>query len=428
MNGWSESASDGKPIGRARYRCVVRPSRYRYTRRRWHYLMHAVDCVGAVLFASLALVGRLTSFRRKPSEVQSILVVQLDHFGDAVLSSGLLRGLRQQYPQARIDVLASDSAASWYEFTGDVNRVWRMARTRVGRSGRLGWVVSLLAWGLRLRRGRYDLAIDIRGEIPNALLMWLAGARRRIGWAAGGGGFLLTDSGHWVYRRHESLARQELLTLALPAGQSTSIGRPRYKPSDEVRKQVRKRLDSVQHDTARTIVVHLGAGMPAKRWPIEHWRMLVQQLCRRLDAHVVLVGTGADSPAAAAVAGKGDSLCVSNWTGETDVAELVALCEQADLFLGADSGPAHVAAQCCIPTIALFSGTNRVDQWRPWGANVVVLKHATECSPCHREVCPLADHPCMRQLNPIEVLSAAARLLKTPLRGRAKRDGQSLSV
>jgi heptosyltransferase-2 len=97
--------------------------------------------------------------------------------------------------------------------------------------------------------------------------------------------------------------------------------------------------------------------------------------------------------------------------GELSTAELVAVIEQADLFVGADSGPAHIAGAVGTPTVVLFSGTNRARQWRPAGRDVRVLKHPTECSPCHRHECPLADHPCMRGISAQQVIEVVEEFL-----------------
>lgn len=420
MSDWSEAPKSSSAAERAQYRCVVQTERYRYTRRRWRILMHLLDAVGGLLFPFRSVWKWISRRWQGEREVRSILLIQLDHLGDAVLSSGLLHGLRRRFPNAQIDVLASDRSAAWYEFAGEANQVWVMPQTRFGRGTSRRWIHAVFAWGLWMRRRRYDLAIDIRGELPNALLIWLTGARRRIGWTAGGGGYLLTDSGNWQYGRHEVLSRQELLALAVNDTESELVSLPRYRASEEVQRHVHERLEQSDTTATRRIVVHLGSGMPGKVWPVAHWRSLIRRLDVHLDAHVVVVGGAADNATAKLVAGEADALRVSNWTGRTGVAELVALCEHADLFIGSDSGPAHIAAQCGTPTLVLFSGTNRVDQWRPWGPHVVVVKHVTECSPCHREVCPLADHPCMQNLRPDEVFAAAARMLKVPVRGHAR--------
>ncbi len=84
-----------------------------------------------------------------------------------------------------------------------------------------------------------------------------------------------------------------------------------------------------------------------------------------------------------------------DWTGTMTVAQTTAFLERADLFIGADSGPAHLAASAGTLSVILFSGTNQPRQWRPWSRHSLVLRHRVPCHPCHQKVCPLAGHPCM---------------------------------
>ena len=98
-----------------------------------------------------------------------------------------------------------------------------------------------------------------------------------------------------------------------------------------------------------------------------------------------------------------------DWTARMTVPETTALLERADLFVGADSGPSHLAACARTPSVVLFSGTNRHAQWRPWSRRSLVLRHDVPCRPCHHKVCPLADHPCMSGLDPDRVYRAARR-------------------
>ena len=98
-----------------------------------------------------------------------------------------------------------------------------------------------------------------------------------------------------------------------------------------------------------------------------------------------------------------------DWTGTLTVTQTTALLERADLFIGADSGPAHLAASAGTLSIILFSGTNRPRQWRPWSRHSLTIRHHVPCQPCHQKVCPLADHPCMSGLDPERVYRAAMR-------------------
>ncbi len=157
--------------------------------------------------------------------------------------------------------------------------------------------------------------------------------------------------------------------------------------------------------SAPLLAVHLGAGTPAKRWPIGHWDDLLGQFLR--DGWRVVVVGGTDDSGLAATLTPHDEL--KDWTGRLAVTETTALLERADLFLGSDSGPAHLASCAGVPSVVLFSGTNRVGQWRPWSRRSLVLRHDVACNPCHRKVCPLADHPCMTALTPDRVYKATRR-------------------
>lgn len=436
--------SDGKPR-------PVQVGRYRYSKLRWRLLVHALDTAGSV---AAALVRRV---RPAPS-VESparILVVQLDHLGDAVLSTPLLAELRAAYPRAAIDVLASPSNHEVFKADPHIDRVWVAERTWFERRADR-WALLSAVWhlGRRLRDVHYDLGIDVRGDVLSVLVLALAGVRRRVGWSMGGGAFLLTDVAEWIPGRHEVRSRLALLDrLGLRPDPAVRVDVP---PADADRVEVARRLAeawprrqsgarraevlararrAVSHPEPRParlapavvapaapedadwlhadrfgtlpplLAVHLGAGNAAKRWPVRSWRMLVERFLE--DGWRVVVVGGPEDMALAAELPIHDRL--RNWAGSLTVAQTTALLERADLFIGADSGPAHLAASAGTLSVVLFSGTNRVRQWRPWSRHSLTLRHRVPCHPCHQKVCPLANHPCMSGLSPDRVYRAAMR-------------------
>src|SRR5262245_51170549 len=98
----------------------VRTGRYRYSKLRWRVLVHVLDAVGAVMMA----LWRIVRPARVVSDPRRILIVQLDHLGDSVLTSPLITRLRQAYPEAELDVLASPSNHEVFEANSHVSRVW----------------------------------------------------------------------------------------------------------------------------------------------------------------------------------------------------------------------------------------------------------------------------------------------------------------
>jgi len=349
------------------------------------------------------------------SSVRSILLIQLDHLGDSVITTAMLAPLRRHFPQASIEVLCGPRGAEVFRATTEVAQVHVSIWNRFHRRTAGLWIAATVWWGIALRRRRFDVALDTRGELPMALLMWLAGAKYRLGWDAGGGGFLLTASPRYVRGGAELASRAALLAeLGIAVDEATFF--PRFEPGEAATTEMERRLSSAGYDACRRLLVlHIGAGTSAKAWSVERWRSLVCSLVSRELGEVVLVGTAADRAAATEIAAGFSSHYVRDWTGQLELAELAALCRRADVVVGADSGPAHLAAAQRTPLVVLFSGTNDVEQWQPRGGRVVVVREPVSCSPCHATQCPLAGHPCMQGIDPAVVLQRVAELLDEPM-------------
>jgi len=430
----SKPAAEPKP---------VRVGRYRYSKLRWRLLVHALDFLGMIVMAIFRQIRPANRVNRP----RRILVVQLDHLGDAVLSTPLIADLRAAYPEAAIDVLASPSNHEVFEANPHVDRVRVAERTWFERRpDRWGLVTAVWSLGGSLRGEGYELGIDVRGDVLSVLVLALAGVPRRAGWAMGGGAFLLTDVAEWIPGRHEVRSRLALLDRLGIAPDEEARVEVLVRDQDRIaiarrlsdawpRRSVRRievyaGVPSRGHKGASAspaiesiideadwlhadrfsplpplLAVHLGAGTAAKRWPRRAWKVLVERFLEN-GWRVVVVGGIEDLPLSQAL-DPHDRL--RDWTATMTVAQTTAFLERADLFIGADSGPAHLAASAGTLSVILFSGTNQPRQWRPWSRHSLVIRHRVPCHPCHQKVCPLADHPCMSGLNPERVYRAAMR-------------------
>ena len=335
---------------------------YRYVRLRWRVAFAAIDFVGGVLFDA---AGKLQAWFSKRGLVAAdpnvILLIQLDHLGDAIITTTMLPALRQRYPAASIEVLAGPWNRAVFEAAPEVDRIHvsRINRFARGHVTRFAWIAAMLWWGLRLRRRNIDLGIDVRGDFPAAVVLWLCGARRRLGWNCGGGGFLLTDSADYMLDRPEVESRWALLDKLGIQPSTETDRRPRFVVAKEARRSVSQRLEAIPRPL---VAMHVGAGSRAKQWPVEHWRELLGRLIVSRGARVVLIGGGKDRAIAQEILGERPWPGVVDWTGRLSIAESAALLERADVLVGADSGPAHLAAAVDTPVVVLFSGTNNPQQ------------------------------------------------------------------
>lgn len=387
-----------------------RPAQYRFVRSRWTILFRVIDAIG------YWLANVITKLRRptlgQADETSRVLLIQLDHLGDAVMTTAMLPALRRKYRQARIDVLAAPWNSGIFAARSEINVIHLSRWNRFNRGREWLWPISLVYWTFVLRRGRYQTAIDVRGDFTIALLMALAGIPRRVGWPSAGGGFLLTDGVDLEAKRHEIDSRRAILaTLDVIPGRAFA---PSYSCSSDSDRFVAHLLGDFRRGGRPLLVFHIGAGTQAKSWPVDHWRELIGRAVVEFDGNVVLVGGNSDVAQARRITEDRFWPNVMDWTGRLTLDHLAALSRRAIVFVGADSGPAHLAAAAGANVIVLFSGTNDAQQWRPWGEKVRILQHAISCSPCYFKKCPLAGHPCLSNLTPTLVADELRSFIDTP--------------
>jgi heptosyltransferase-3 len=335
-----------------------------------------------------------------PSQREKILALQFKYFGDAVLLTPALRALRECYPEADIHLLAPAEIAPLFEHLPWLTRVWAMPRRR-GRAS----VRETLPLIRALRRERFDRSVDFAGNDRGAILSFLAGARRRLGWAEHGGfvgrRFLYTDRvAPETGLMHESVRLARLLA-------GWGVPPPRSLEADV-------RADPALADEAariladrQTILYHIASSQPKKEWPLAHWAELLR--LASAAGHRVIFTTARGE--------RERSLMTELKTLAPDaeilplIAELplfLAVLQRGALFVSGDTGPLHFAAGLGVPTISLF-GPSRAVQWAPVGQKHHSLTGGA-CS-CDGNIpdCRSAKH-CLAQITPqqvFEVLQAA---------------------
>jgi len=179
--------------------------------------------------------------------------------------------------------------------------------------------------------------------------------------------------------------------------------------SDEDHAEADALLAPLAGDGRPLIGIHAGARPPARRGPPARFAAVADDLARRHDAHIILIGGPGEEEIVATVAERMDTRAL-NLAGGASLGGLAALLARLDLFIGNDSGPAHLAEATGAPTVRLF-GPADVDRWAPLDrTRHVVVRHPVACSPCGYWECPI-DHRCLRRIDPTDVTRAADGLL-----------------
>jgi heptosyltransferase-2 len=315
--------------------------------------------------------------------------------GDTVMTLPLLRALRRTLPGAELWCVGPWVATVLESEPGVARRLVPPRRTR-----------SRLQQARRLRHVGFDLALIVPSSFETALAGWLSGARWRVGYAADWRTRLLTHP-----LRPEAGPTHEVATyLALlrPLGLDEPPSAPCLTVDPARRSEARRLLGELGPARGPRVGLQLGAAFgPSKLWPPERIAALATRLVAR-GVHPVLLGSEAAREIEGAVtAAAGTAL--PSLVGRDRPALLAGLLAELDAFVGADSGPAHVAAAVQVPTVTLFGPTDpRLTA--PLGPAQRALWRQPSCSPCFLRECPI-DHRCLRALEVEEVETAVMAAL-----------------
>jgi heptosyltransferase-2 len=267
------------------------------------------------------------------------------------------------------------------------------------------------AFAAMLGREGFDAAILLQNAFDAALITWLAGIPRRIGYNRDGRGLLLTqaigvpESGE--IPRHERFYYLELLRRAGLIERFPETDAIRLEGGEAARAAGLEHLARLGIDGPAIGVSPGAAYGNAKRWLPERFAAVAQTLA---PAAVLLFGSAGERALCETVAetlrraGSG----VHNLAGQTTLREFIDLTAACRLFLTNDSGAMHVASALGVPTVAVFGATDDTTTG-PTGPLARVVREHAECSPCLLRECPI-DHRCMTAVTAKRTASVALEL------------------
>ncbi len=330
-----------------------------------------------------------------------ILIVPYMWIGDFVRCHSVAQVLRDRFPDRPIDMLATTLCSPLADYMPGVRKAVIADLPR----GRLG-LTENVKLAARLKAEHYGSALIMSRKWKAALAPFLAGIPERTGFVGEARFVLLND------RRTGERALPRMVdqcaALALPPGAALPASWPlpvlAVPPSDIAAWKQKRGLAG----EARPIVALApGAVGPSKRWPAEYYADLTRRLLADGFAVWVLGGPGEKALAQEII---GDT-SARDLTG-FDLRDAILALAAAAVAVSNDSGLLHVAAALGTPSIGIFGPTSP-QLWAPLNplAAVIETKTALDCRPCHKPVCRLGHHRCMRDIPASDVFAATRRAL-----------------
>jgi len=347
------------------------------------------------------------------SEIRRIALIQPSRIGDIIFSLPTLSALRGMFPSARITWLVDERCQELVEGHPDLDGLVIVPFKEIGEAlkkrawKKVGQTLHRLKKELRSRS--FDLSIDLHGLAKSALLVWMAGARWRIGSANTTGMKELSGlfSREILPRPDDRHTVERNLSVVHFLGGPTGEAQFKLAISGDAQIQVREILSPAgRREGDRLVVVHAGAGWLSRRWPAERFAELISTLGRTPGLQVALIGGAEGGSPEGRLFEQLFSLVrvpVINLVNRLSLKQLIALLAEADLFIGNEAGPMHLAAALDRPVVAII-GPTRPELTGPFGKRARIVRKAVSCSPCRERNCP--DLTCMKAIEVADVLEA----------------------
>lgn len=341
--------------------------------------------------------------------IERVLVVRLRSIGDTVLATPSLFALKRFLPHAALDILVEDWVAPVLEGHPHVDNVITVAKSRPASRARVAH---------RLRANRYDVVYNLHGGTTATLLTRATGAKHRVGFETYQYARLhnhLSPSSAALWRRDKTHSAEQQLALLGWTGVPVS-DRPRthLAVTPKAAATVTAKLRAAGLSDAPFVVIHPAAAFATKQWSAENFGQVARALSeQRLP--IVVITTPNQTDTVEELQRHASAPLVS--FNDLALPEITALLAQARLFVGNDSGIAHMAAAVETPSVVIFGSSNTA-HWQPWvsdapGSAAEIVFEEMDCQPCHGYFCEKFTQPeCILRVPVNRVMAAIERVLR----------------
>jgi lipopolysaccharide heptosyltransferase II len=334
--------------------------------------------------------------------VRRVLVVRLRSIGDTVLSTPSLIALKRFLPEAQIDILVEDWVAPVLEGLDAVDNVLTVRKD----------IKSRLKTAWHLRRNNYDVAFNLHGGTTATFFVCASGAKHRVGNQNYQYNFLynhlLSSSADFWQREKTHSAEQQLALLGFVGIPVWDKPKSRLTVTESALNLIENKLSSLNLSTSFALI-HPAAAFDTKQWATENFARVAEFL---FEKNLQTIAIATKSERAVLEKLREASRVPIAIFDDLTLPEITALASKAKIFVGNDSGIAHIAAAVETPSVVVF-GSSNTNHWRPWtnAPNEIVFEKML-CQPCAGYFCKeFAKPACIEEISVENVLTATKKIL-----------------
>ncbi len=316
-------------------------------------------------------------------KARKILVMRYRFIGDTVLTVPFLRNLRRAEPKAFIAWMVAPGSSDVVQGIPYVDEMiaWDPVTIHADSKGAHRSFSAKFTFIRDLRRRRFDKVYILKRSLSSAVIAWLSGAPKRIGFDTEGRGILLTTRVPYRQDRHEVENFLDVLKAdGVPV--EDDFLELWTCPGEEERAALLLAAAGVAPSTPIALI-HPFSAVTQRGWPLENFAELAERISGETRFRPVVVGGRGDIETFNTVRHLFGEAIV-DLVGKCALRETIALLKRSALFVGNDSGIMHLAAAAGTPLVALFGPQSPV-KFGPWSDHAKVIYRKMACSPCRQK-------------------------------------------
>lgn len=354
--------------------------KYVFKRKYYIFFISLFDTIGYFLKKFLSI-----SKKNKSISYKKILVVRLDHIGDVLYSLPIFRNIKENNSNLKVYAFVSPSTAALLKNNLYIDGIILFDAPWFSRKKKKlkDKIVEIFNTIKILRKENFDLALELRGDLRNIIILKLSGIKYICGYGITGGGFLLTHETKYVKERN---VLENNLDILKNLNMRVNSYTPAIFFNDDEIDWLEKFLAKNALKEKFLVGVHPFSGYPSKKWKEKNYNNLLKLINSKYDVKFLIFGMKNDLEESKRIIEDIEDVTF-NLTGKTTLRETILLINKCNVFIGNDSGPSHIAYCLGIPTIIIFSGTNRKEKWTINLPNLRIIEKDIDCKGCEKEIC-----------------------------------------
>lgn len=326
-----------------------------------------------------------------------ILVIRFSSLGDVVLTTALFPNLKKKYSSAEITLLTRKENNAIFNRNPHVDKIINSDNDHV----------SFSELTKKIRQTKYDILIDLQGNLKSWFIRLVTGAPKTI----------VVEKLSWARQmlvlfkirsaKLNRTVRERILDCLKPLEAPVLTQETMLFPGDP-----EKTLKSFSLNSKMKFVgIAPGARHNTKKWNAAKFTEVANRLGAENKTMVLILGSKEDQAVAKQVSSR-LSVPFRDLTGWTHIDDLISIVSRLSMLVTNDSALLHIGEALKIPLVAIFGPTVRQLGFAPYQKTSRVVEVVNlKCRPCSLhgdEKCPLGHHKCMEDIDPNAVLFATS--------------------